>query len=115
MRKNKPNIEQEAPAYIDWQEFNKMVAAKGANPSPTRDSRGDSGFDEAFEVHLGESYAGNSDDDESGDRGDSDDAIVADSHSTLDNEIGSEDLIGDGVGVISSERPDSKSERILDR
>ena len=115
------------PDYIDWQTFNQMVAKNGI-PDPTRDSRGDTAFDENLEVRMGENFPNNVSDEEDElemgdtdagelDESDSDDRmmeksdVVADSHSTLVNDmVDSEDRLSDGAAIRASRRPGTRPE-----
>jgi hypothetical protein len=46
----------EKPAYIDWQEFNRMIKGRNAVPKPEDDSKGDNAADELDEAVLGKDY-----------------------------------------------------------
>lgn len=114
-KESRPKEERHAPDYITWQDFNQMLVEKGDVPSPTKDSRGDTAFDEAFEVRLGEEFLNPNFVNENPEDEDSGDAIIADAHSTLDNEMGAEDLMDEFSGVVSSSRPDPSSEHLKEK
>ncbi|MGZ3694806.1 MAG: hypothetical protein ACXWQO_11565 [Bdellovibrionota bacterium] len=87
----------EKPAYIDWQEFNRMIKGKQSVPRPEEDSKDDDAADELEEAVIGKDYV---------DEDNEEPSVLADTPSaarTLSNRL--EDVNFEETAP-SSERPD---------
>lgn len=56
MKKSEFESKRKRPDYIDWQEFNELVKARGDVPPPNEDSKDDSALDELEEIEMGEDF-----------------------------------------------------------
>lgn len=94
--------ENEKPAYIDWQEFNRVLKNRHTVPRPEDDSKDDDASDELEEAVIGKNYLEEEDEEPH---------VLADTPSaarTIDNRL--EDQTTEDTAP-SSERPDPKEDR----
>lgn len=107
IKKRRDDLEEttnEKPAYIDWQEFNRLQKAKG-NPRPEQDMPDDEASDELDEVVTGKDYPEEPEDN---------DVVLADiPHAARDEDNLLEDRTTEDTAEASP-RPDPKEDRFSD-
>lgn len=91
----------EKPAYIDWQEFNRLQKGKGV-PRPEDDSKDDDASDELEEAVMGKNYL---------EEEDGEPSVLADIPSASRNQNNQLEDVTEEETAAVSERPDPKDDR----